>query len=44
MNIDANLVIEKLILQISQQARDIAILQVQVDVLKEELRNKETQE
>lgn len=38
--LDADVVIQKLQEQISQQAREIAIRDVQIDILKEELRNK----
>ena len=39
MNIDANRVIQKLSAQIATQAQQIAILQVQVEQLQEELEN-----
>ena len=39
MNIDANIVIDKLSLQVAQQAKEIAILEAQVEILKNELNN-----
>ena len=44
MNIDANIVIDKLSLQVAQQAKEIAILQAQIEVLQSELKNKDSEQ
>lgn len=42
MQIDANVIIDKLSLQIAQQAKEKAILQVQIEVLQEKIKKLES--